>query len=84
MNRLLFVVPYLALAALPMSLDARDRFQQPAPVHVDKQGEKWARQSLKKMTLEQKIGQMFILRARAQFLNLDSPEYLTLRDTMRR
>ena len=84
MKRLFLLLLYLALAALPMSLEAKERFQQPAPVHLDKQGDRWARASLKKMSLEQKIGQMFILRARAQFLNVDSPEYLTMRDTMRK
>src|ERR1019366_8090088 len=38
-------------------------FQIPGPVHLDKKGEKWARESLKKMSLEQKIGQMFMVRA---------------------
>ncbi len=61
---------------------AKERFQTPGPVHLDKQGEKWARESLKKMSLEQKIGQMFIVRALAQFTNVNSPDYISLRDTM--
>ncbi len=61
---------------------ANDNFASPAPVHVDKKGEKWARESLKKMSLEQKIGQMFMIWAQARFLNVDSPEYIRLRDTM--
>jgi beta-N-acetylhexosaminidase len=63
---------------------AKEKFQQPGPVHLDQKGEKWARESLKKMSLEQKIGQMFMIWARAQFLNLDAPEYIALRDTMRK
>ncbi len=63
---------------------SKDRLQQPGPVHLDPKGEKWARESLKKMSLEQKIGQMFVIWARAQFINVDSPEYLALRDTMRK
>ena len=63
---------------------ANDNFQSPAPVHLDKKGEKWARESLKKMSLEQKIGQMFMIWAQARFLNVDSPEYIRLRDTMRK
>ena len=62
----------------------RRNFRQPGPVHLDKKGEKWARESLKKMSLEQKIGQMFMIWARAQFMNVDSPEYIGLRDTMRK
>jgi beta-N-acetylhexosaminidase len=36
------------------------------------------------MSLQQKIGQMFIIWSRAQFVNVNSPEYLALRDTMRK
>src|SRR3974377_137125 len=63
---------------------AADHFQSPAPVHLDKQGERWARESLKKMSLEQKIGQMFMIWAQARLMNPESPEYLRLRDTMRK
>src|ERR1039457_6599252 len=63
---------------------AKEPFQIPGPVHLDKKGEKWARESLKKMSLEQKIGQMFMVRALAQFTNVDSPDYIALRDTMRK
>jgi beta-N-acetylhexosaminidase len=59
-------------------------FQSPGPVHLDKAGEKWAQKSLKKMTLEQKVGQMFMIWSRAEFLNIDSREYIALRDTMRK
>jgi len=63
---------------------AKEPFQIPGPVHLDRKGEKWARESLKKMSLEQKIGQMFMVRALAQFMNVNSPEYIALRDTMRK
>ncbi|HEY4899410.1 MAG TPA: glycoside hydrolase family 3 N-terminal domain-containing protein [Terriglobales bacterium] len=59
-------------------------FQKPGPVHLDKAGEKWAQKSLKKMTLEQKVGQMFMIWSHAQFLNVKGVEYVTLRDTMRK
>jgi beta-N-acetylhexosaminidase len=59
-------------------------FQSPGPVHLDKAGEKWAQKSLKKMSLEQKVGQMFMIWSHAQFLNIGSAEYIALRDTMRK
>ena len=67
----------IALCVSTMS-HAKERFQTPGPVHLDKKGEKWARESLKKMSLEQKIGQMFMVRALAQFMNVDSPDYISL------
>lgn len=64
--------------------DAKDNFQRPGPVHLDKQGEKWAREALKRMSLEQKIGQMFMVWSQARLMNVDSPEYIRLRDAMRK
>ncbi len=68
----------------PCPAIAKERFQQPTPIHLDKQGDKWARASLKKMSLEQKIGQMFMIWAFARFTNFDGPDYIGLRDTMRK
>ena len=51
---------------------------------IDHEGEQWARNTLKRMSLEDKVGQMFMIWARSAFLNVNSPEYLQLRDTMRR
>jgi beta-N-acetylhexosaminidase len=72
------------MMGMPKFAHAKDEFQQPAPVHLDQKGEKWACESLKKMSLEQKIGQMFMIWSQAQFMNVDSPEYIRLRDTMRK
>jgi beta-N-acetylhexosaminidase len=69
----------LSLAAVSASKPA---FQRPGPVHLDKAGEKWAQMSLKKMTLEQKVGQMFMIWSHAQFLNVNDPEYLAWRDAL--
>ncbi len=51
-------------------------------IHLDRKGEQWARKTLHRMTLEEKVGQMIMVWARVQFLNVDSPEYLQLRDEM--
>ena len=72
------------LLASPELGATKPLFQQPGPVHLDRAGEKWASKSLKKMTLEQKVGQMFMIWSRAEFLNVNSREYLSLRDTMRK
>lgn len=63
---------------------SKDKYQQPGPVHLDRDGEKWADKTLRKLTLEEKIGQMFMLRAPAEFLNLASPEYTQLRDAIQK
>lgn len=55
---------------------------QPLPVRLDHDGEKWAEKTLRKMSVEEKVGQLFMIWTRAEFLNVNSPAYLQLRDTM--
>jgi beta-N-acetylhexosaminidase len=83
-RRLLDLLAFLLFFAAAAFPAAKPVFQTSGPVHLDKAGEKWARQTLKKMSLEQKVGQMFMIWSRAQFLNVNSPEYIGLRDTMRK
>ena len=60
-------------------------FSASAPVHLDHDGEKWAQKTLKKMSLEEKVGQMFMIRlAMPQFVNLKNPEYLNWLDQIQR
>src|SRR5580693_8842800 len=63
---------------------AKEKYQQPGPVHLDREGEKWAEKTLHKLSTEEKVGQLFNVFVRAQFLNVDAPEYLQLRDSMRK
>lgn len=62
----------------------KDKFQQPGPVRLDKDGDKWARNTLKKMSLEEKIGQLIMIWCRAEFLNVKDPTYVNMRDTMKK
>ena len=54
------------------------------PVHLDRKGDRWAVATLRKMSLEEKIGQMIMPWARIQFMNVESAEYLELREEMRK
>jgi beta-N-acetylhexosaminidase len=63
---------------------AREKYQQLAPINLDRNGEKWAEKTLRKLTLEEKVGQLFMIWVHAEFLNVHSPEYLQLRDRMRK
>jgi beta-N-acetylhexosaminidase len=53
-------------------------------IHLDRDGEKWAARTLRKLTLEEKVGQLLMVWARVQFLNVASPDYLKLQDTLMR
>lgn len=63
---------------------AKEKPAPPGPLHLDREGEKWAEKTLHKMSLDEKVGQLFMIWVRAEFLNSDSPEYLQLRDTIRK
>lgn len=69
----------ISLAAI--SASAKTKYQ-PLPMHLDHSGEKWAEKTLHKMSDEEKVGQLFMIWTRAEFLNANSPTYLQLRDTM--
>jgi beta-N-acetylhexosaminidase len=60
----------------------RDKYQPPGPIHLDRNAVKWAEKTLHRLSLEEKVGQVFMIWVRAQYLNVDSPEYVQLRDIM--
>jgi beta-N-acetylhexosaminidase len=78
----------IALAALALAFttfaSAKDKFQRPGPIHETQAGDKWAEKTLHKLSLEEKIGQVFMIWCRASFLNVENPEYLQLVDDMRK
>jgi beta-N-acetylhexosaminidase len=61
---------------------AKEKYQQPGPVHLDQDGKKWAEKTLRQLSLEEKVGQLFLVWVRAEFLNVNAPEYLQLRDSI--
>ena len=75
----LFLVVALVLPSL-----AKDKYQHAGPLHVSRDGEKWAEKTLHKLSLEEKIGQVFMIWCRASFLNVENPEYLQWREAMQK
>jgi len=49
---------------------------------LDRDGEKWAEKTLRKLSMEEKVGQVFMIWLRADFLNLNNHAYLELLDSM--
>jgi beta-N-acetylhexosaminidase len=78
-KRLVIILLLLAGACV-----GEDRFQRPGPVRLTHEGDKWAQKTLRRLSLEEKIGQMFMIRAQTEFFNAKSPDYLQLRDNIRR
>ena len=77
---ILAVFSFCSRSALPGL--AKEKYQHAGPIHLDRDGEKWAEKTLRKLSLEEKVGQLFMVWVRAEFLNVNSPEYLQLRDSM--
>ncbi len=83
MRRLTFCcLPLIVLAC--SAAFGKEKPQQPGPIHLDRDGEKWAEKTLHKLSTEEKVGQLFMAWVRAEFLNVDSPEYLQLRDQVQK
>ncbi|MBZ5682292.1 MAG: hypothetical protein LAO24_19535 [Acidobacteriia bacterium] len=74
------------MLTLALSLPAFtvDKYQRPGPARLTKDGERWAVRTLHKLTLEEKIGQVFMIWCRASFLNVENPEYLQWREAMQK
>jgi beta-N-acetylhexosaminidase len=68
--------------ALTLSAFATEKHLHHAPIRQSDKGNKWAEKTLHKLTVEEKVGQVFMIWCRASFLNMESPEYLQLRDAM--
>jgi beta-N-acetylhexosaminidase len=77
---LLLALVFTAVA----SAKSKDKYQQSGPIHPTRDGDKWAEKTLRKLTVEEKIGQVFMIWCRASFLNVENPEYLQWRDAIQK
>src|SRR5579871_420786 len=81
MCRTLSVIFICFILAFPLS--AKDKHPKSGNPRTEK-GDRWAEKTLRKLSLQEKVGQVFMVWCRAGFLNIDDPEYLQLRDAMQR
>jgi beta-N-acetylhexosaminidase len=84
MHRTLALLFFTLVLSAATSAKDKDKYQRPGPIHLTPAGEKWAEKTLRKLTLEEKIGQVFMIWCRASFLNVENPEYLQWRDAMQK
>ena len=76
---LLAVFMLLGSAAEP-----RDQSKHALARHVDRVDRAWAEKTLKNLSLEEKVGQLFMIRIRVELLNGRSPSYFELRNNIRK
>jgi beta-N-acetylhexosaminidase len=85
MLRNLLLTTVLLAAALCFAKDRSiDRYLQAGPIHADKAGQKWADKTLRRMSTEDKVGQLFAIWVRVQFFNDADPIFVQLRDNIRK
>jgi beta-N-acetylhexosaminidase len=84
MHRTLVFLLLALVLTTTASAKEKDKYQRPGPIHLTPAGEKWAEKTLRKLTLEEKIGQVFMIWCRASFLNVENPEYLQWREDMQK
>src|SRR5208283_3885136 len=61
-----------------------ERYQPQRPVHLDRDGRKWSEKTLRRMSPEEKVGQLFMIWVKVQFMNEADPMWLQLRDNVRK
>ncbi len=74
----------LAAASTVTPASAKEKYQRVTPIRQAREGHRWAEKTLKKLRLEDKVGQVFMIWCRARFLNVESPEYLQFREAMQK
>ena len=74
---------FVALLVIP-AFAKEEKFSRAAPVQLTAEGNKWAEKTLKKMSLEEKIGQMIQIRAYADFVNIESDAYRQVNDAIQK
>jgi beta-N-acetylhexosaminidase len=80
----IFPAIFLAVTlSLPAFAKEKDKPQPPAPLKLA-HDDKWAEKTLHKLSVEEKIGQVFMIWCRASFLNVESPEYLQWLEDMQK
>ncbi len=81
MRQLVSLLSLLLFLLVPSAFP-KEKFLKPGPIRLDRDGQKWAEKTLRKLSLEEKIGQLFMVRLKAGFLNDNDPYFLELRDDM--
>jgi len=84
MRRILSAIILALIFAVPAFAAVKGKPAHLAPIRLTRDRQKWAERTLRRLTLQEKIGQVFMIWCRASFLNVESPEYLQMREAMQK
>jgi beta-N-acetylhexosaminidase len=71
------------ILTLTLPTFAKEKHMRHAALNAAR-GDKWAQKTLRHLSVEEKIGQVFMIWCRASFLNVESPEYLQWLEAMQK
>jgi beta-N-acetylhexosaminidase len=79
-------IPLIVLFALLGSalVVTGEKYRDVPSSRLQSEGDQWAEKTLHALSLEEKVGQLFMIRLRVELLGEGSPEYLQLRDSIRK
>jgi len=64
--------------------EPRDQSKHPLARRLERDDDGWSEKTLKNLSLEEKVGQIFMIRMRVELLNGRSPSYFELRNNIRK
>ena len=82
LRHLAFLLAVLML--LGSAAEPREQSKQALARQVERVDRAWAEKTLKHLSLEEKVGQLFMIRMRVELLNGRSPSYFELRNNIRK
>jgi len=83
MFRYLLLAAFIFCAVGSIAKDkGKERVQRAGPIHLDAEGRRWVDKTLRKMSTEEKVGQLFMIWVKVQFMNQADPAWLQLRDNV--
>jgi len=74
----------LLAAGLAPARRVKEHYQPAGPIHLDRGGRKWAEKALRHMSPEEKVGQLFMIWVKVQFMNEADPGWIQLRDNVQK
>ena len=75
---------FAVFALFGSATEPRGHSKQALARHVERAYDNWAEKSLKNLSLEEKVGQLFMIRMRVEQLHETSASYLELRNSIRK
>jgi len=82
LRNLVFLLTLFTL--LGSAAEPREQSKQALARHIERVDHAWAEKTLKNLSLEEKVGQLFMIRMRVELLNGRSPSYFELRNNIRK